>query len=162
MCFLQMWVTLYCKKLNIVYTIILLYMTIGKPTQCRFFCTQWNISKSISQYHYTKNTPLPFRPHTIFVSSLLNNSETLVTPQRFSQVDINSSTNTLDFNHCTINLHLEHSKVLIHEDRDYHVLTYTNYVIHKGFAFSINEYQLVHFYVNVTSYQIMVLILVNC
>jgi hypothetical protein len=38
-------------------------------------------------------------------SSLLNNSQTLVTPQQFSQADINSSTNTLDFIQYTINLH---------------------------------------------------------
>ena len=39
------------------------------------------------------------------ITSKQYTSQTLVTPQRFLQADINSSTNSLDFNQYTINLH---------------------------------------------------------
>jgi hypothetical protein len=59
------------------------------------------------------SSDLPFFSYTLnytivvyIITSKRYTSQTLVIPQRFLQADINSSTNTLDFNKYTINLHL--------------------------------------------------------
>jgi len=57
--------------------------------------------------------PPPFFSYTLnytilvyIITSKQYTSQTLITPQRFLQADINASTNTLDFHQYTINLHL--------------------------------------------------------